>query len=78
MGDKPTLICQSRVGRGEGVSDDKMYRYIAGNLVEGDQAPLSFKSLVPVNSADGLEEQGIYQGLVMTDIKKQRLGIMPE
>ena len=58
--------------------DDKLY--LVGDLIE-NAAPLSFKSGITLNRTDSsgsLEEQGIYQGLVMTDAEKQRLGILPE
>ena len=65
----PTQIRQSWAGTGPG--DKKLY--VTGSLVH-NRAPLSFKS----GSGRGLEEQGIYQGLVMTNTEKKRLGIMPE
>ena len=71
--------------------DDKLF--IMGTL-ENDHPPLSFKSSIRRRSgaiSEGtaaleeeelkeelLEEQGIYQGLVMTDDQRRRLGIMPE
>ena len=54
--------------------------YLVGNLVE-NVAPFYFKSGIILNRTDSsgsLEEQGIYQGLVMTDAEKQRLGILRE
>ena len=54
--------------------------YIVGDLVES-KAPKSFMSratLQRTDSSGSLQEQGIYQGLVMTNAEKQRLGILPE
>lgn len=63
---------------GPGV-DDKIL--VIGNLVE-NRAPLSFKSqqrLRSVSNVNGeLGNEGIYQGLAMTNYDKQRLGIVPE
>ncbi len=56
--------------------EDKLY--VSGTLVD-HRAPLSFKSrLQRTDSSEVLQEQGIYQGLVMTDSEKRRLGILPE
>ena len=63
--------------------DDKII--VEGNLIE-NQAPLSFKSHAGLHRSasqvdeltESLANQGIYQGLVMTDTDKQRLGIVPE
>ena len=76
---KPTQIRQSTKSTADsnGV-DEKLY--IVGDLVE-NKAPKSFKSratLERTDSSGSLQEQGIYQGLVMTNAEKQRLGILPE
>ena len=76
---KPTQIRQSTKSTADsnGV-DEKLY--IVGDLVE-NRAPISFKSRLTLERSDSsgnLQEQGIYQGLVMTDREKQRLGILPE
>ena len=72
---RPAQIRQSWVGTVQG--ENKLY--VTGSLVH-NRAPLSFKShTLQENPSSGiLEEQGIYQGLVMTNSEKQRLGIMPE
>ena len=51
--------------------------------VQGDIAPLqpmlSFKSrMARARSREELEEEGIYQGLRITDEQRQQIGIMPE
>ena len=51
--------------------------YVSGNIVP-PQPMLSFKSRVRARSREELEQEGIYQGLVITDDQKQQLGIMPE
>ena len=75
--ERPTLIRQSWTGRQQEMEKDEKL-YVLGTLVE-NRAPLSFKSRVArLNSAGSIEDQGIYQGLVMTDSERRRLGIMPE
>ena len=77
---KLTQIRQStKSTTSDGTEDDEKL-YLVGDLIE-NAAPLSFKSGIALNRTDSsgsLEEQGIYQGLVMTDAEKQRLGILPE
>ena len=76
---KFTQVRQSTKSTSDGTEDDEKL-YLVGDLVE-NAAPFSFKSGIILNRTDSggsLEEQGIYQGLVMTDAEKQRLGILPE
>ena len=63
----------SPMDRGHG-SDDKLY--ITGTL---DNCPSVFfkTATVPVSNEE-FEDEGIYQGLVMTDRQKLNLGILPE
>ena len=51
--------------------------YVCGDLIP-PQPMLSFKSRMRARSKEELEQEGIYQGLVITDEQKQLLGIMPE
>ena len=53
--------------------DEKIY--VTGNLVPS-RPMLSFKTRQ--SSREEIEEEGIYQGLVITDEQKQQLGILPE
>ena len=53
--------------------DDKIY--VSGDLVP-NRPMLSFKTRQ--SSREEIEEEGIYQGLVITDEQKQQLGILPE
>ena len=76
---KFTQVRQSTKSTSDNIEDDEKL-YLVGDLVE-NAAPFSFKSGIILNRTDSsgsLEEQGIYQGLVMTDAEKQRLGILPE
>lgn len=89
---RPSVIRQVPIGRSHpsengssivGDDDDKII--VEGNLVD-NRAPISFKSHVGRHRSasqvdeltESLADQGIYQGLVMTDTDKQRLGIIPE
>ena len=84
---EPTIIRQvssKKQGKvpmdGSAVSgeEDDNKLYITGNLVDNDP-PLSFKSSTGSRGGDSkLIDEGIYQGLVMTDRQKKNLGILPE
>ena len=60
---------------GKEEESDKIY--VTGDLVP-PQPMFSFKSRVRARSKEELEQEGIYQGLVITNEQKQLLGIMPE
>ena len=51
--------------------------YIAGSIVP-TQPMVSFKSRVRSQSKEEIEQEGIYQGLLITNEQKQNIGIMPE
>ena len=69
------IKCMIRQSQSSNESSDKIY--VRGNIIP-HQPMLSFKSRARAHSREELEQEGIYQGLVITDEQKQQLGIMPE
>lgn len=62
-------------GGREVMEDEKLY--ITGNLVGNCPSIFCKTSTGPVSNG-GFEDEGIYQGLVMTDKQKKNIGILPE
>ena len=81
---KPLIVRQSKKGHSsiDSTIEQSMGRIdIVGDIVQLDP-PFSFKSSPQRNgdakSTDEIQNEGIYQGLKMTNEEKQRIGILPE
>ena len=77
---EPAIIRQvaspkSKKPKPEPVEDQKIY--ITGNLVDCNP-PQSMDLSSTLLTDEEFADEGIYQGLVMTDVEKKNLGILPE
>ena len=68
-------LLRSKQAAMEGEGDEKLY--ITGTLMENNPS-VFFKTGIGIGCNDGFANEGIYQGLVMTDKQKKNIGILPE